>query len=180
MGRHHANILEPNGWCIPSGPICPWTYRYVHGGGGQTPIDSKEAWTPFFNKATLDVPGTPAQQTHSAYPKQQESATMLISTVRDRSRPLKRHDLPGVWGVVIRSVKINTLHGLRKVRSLHQSRKRTEVLEYMPQLICQSFFGNAIMSFVFVTHSADLSHNCITLRQKWCYWRCTFGFWQTS
>ena len=51
-----------------------------------TPIDSKEPWTPFFNKPTLHVPGTPSQQILSAaYPKQHESRRILISTARDGS-----------------------------------------------------------------------------------------------
>lgn len=70
-------------------------------GGTQTaptPIDSKEAWTPFFNKPTLHVPGSPSQQIHSAaYPREQESRSVLISTARDWSRPFKEAQISPVF-----------------------------------------------------------------------------------
>lgn len=63
-----------------------------------TPIDSKETWTPFLNKTTVHAPGTPSQQKHStAYPKQQESRRLYISTVRDPSHPFKEKQISPVF-----------------------------------------------------------------------------------
>lgn len=120
-----------------------------------TPVDSKETWTPFFNKPTLHVSGTLCQPVHSApYPKQHESRRILISTAWD----------------VLCHIGFAEVRFVRCVMSGHQGSVNTIEMASENVRTRWGFLWKCQDGFCFLSHSAELSHkldleaNVLTLK----------------